>query len=62
MDMARQIVLMLIQRKRSAYRAWKAVEARGLTALADQYYTEYNEAHNAAEMARRLLYRGTTEL
>lgn len=66
----REIVLMLIRRKRFAHRCWRQLakqidqelidglhkDHHPLQWLLDIRYVEYNEAHNAAECARRILY------
>jgi hypothetical protein len=55
--LAREIVAMLIRRKRAARRAWLRTTRAGVSQefvnLLDAHYCE---AHNAAEAARRLLY------
>lgn len=50
----RQIVLMLILRKRLAKRLWLKCNAG--KQFEDHLYAQYTEAANAAELARRILY------
>lgn len=54
---ARQIVAMLIRRKRDAKRYWLRAQRTGIPqeilTLLDAYYCE---AYNASEAARRMLY------
>ncbi len=59
MDAARHIVATLICRKRRARRLVKRMEAQGVPdAVLNQYRAAETEAHNAAEVARRILYHG----
>lgn len=52
MTKERQIVLMLLRRKRQAFYQYRKACASRI----DNCYAAYNEAHNAAELARRILY------
>lgn len=59
---ARQIVCMLLLRKRRSYRLWQMWRKRSEEGdvfccdMAGQAFAQYNEAHDAAEIARRILY------
>ncbi len=53
----RQIVLMLILRKRRAMGLYlQHINSKEDAPMADYLYGNYIEAHNAAELARRILY------
>jgi hypothetical protein len=57
MSVERQIVLMLIQRKRASRRLLRLALREGYADQAAQACSgAENEAHNAAEIARRMLY------
>lgn len=59
MDAARHIVATLICRKRRARNLRKRMEQQGVPdAALTQYRAAETEAHNAAEVARRILYHG----
>lgn len=54
----RQIVLMLILRKIQAHRNWlRAKEKYGTGFFEERMNAAWCEAHNAAELARRILYK-----
>lgn len=55
--LAREIVAMLIHRKRAARLYWRRSQRAGdPQEFVDLLNAHYGEAHNAAEAARRLLY------
>ncbi len=57
MSTARELVYMLIQRHRAARaQLRRARAAKAPTRAIDGYTGAENEAHNAAEIARRMLY------